>query len=779
MVQAGSLVLQGTASDPVVSHVGVTLTSLTDANGKIMAAGQLSTRFARLDQKAWLRLNGPPPGGELTANAQVRNTDLAGLLPVVVTGQSTLELLATSLRSSSKAQGLIIGAATGSETARLTAHGCNFLQLSTAILLAHVDQTPGAQDLSHNYFNKVSQILSTTDDLETGVSQVLLGPVDPLFSPTLVRLVEDDLTTTKEHINLDSLLPLEVSGVGSDDATVNHLLLRLRAHDSNPEGQYFYLQETAPDSNLYRPLELNVTSTGQPGLNTLVAALYEVVTVEDLKGEVLLEARVVDHCDDQDPCTLNLWVDGACSFVPSDDLDCSKGRICEGQFQCQAGACVKVGPPPVCEGAKQCVKEGVCDPYKGCVYPLEAPGTPCDADGNGCTMNDKCYQGLCVVGPKANCATPQSPCLGQVCVNVAANEYFCQPDLPSMDGQVCKVPGSDPPHPGVCDNGQCIPDDLSCKVHPDCCPEGQRLEDGLPCDDLDPCTGDDLCTKGVCGGQPLTCDDFLGCTKDLCLPGFGCVFAPVHTDCPDTGICRAGLCDPDTGCSTQAAPDWTDCGTPDDLQACFGGACKDFLPENRCESPATLELGVTRFFPVAGLHQYFGDPPGFELLHPIREFFIQVPVDLPAGATLLLSPDPGVDLAQAAWDTCQDQTPFSGYIDSKGPGALEYMGFGGELLPGSIVEVLILEWPNEEARISMLLMNPPDDGDTISGADASPLDDATGGGGGGGGGGCTVGPRATPTPLLLLLLLLLVRKVAMGSGPYTLHSPRPLPPRRP
>lgn len=60
---------------------------------------------------------------------------------------------------------------------------------------------------------------------------------------------------------------------------------------------------------------------------------------------------------------------------------------------------------------------------------------------------------------------------------------------------------------------------------------------GTACDDRDPCTKDDQCNAGRCGGVPYVCDDGLGCTSDACDGVGGC-----------TASLRPGQCLIDNSC---------------------------------------------------------------------------------------------------------------------------------------------------------------------------------------------------------------------------------------
>jgi hypothetical protein len=90
-----------------------------------------------------------------------------------------------------------------------------------------------------------------------------------------------------------------------------------------------------------------------------------------------------------------------------------------------------------------------------CADPSVADGTPCD-DGNACTHTDTCQAGVCAGGTPPVCAASDQ----------------------------CHTAGSCDPATGACSN--------------------PMAPDGTACDDNKPCTSDDVCTGGACGGTPIT-----------------------------------------------------------------------------------------------------------------------------------------------------------------------------------------------------------------------------------------------------------------------------------
>ena len=99
------------------------------------------------------------------------------------------------------------------------------------------------------------------------------------------------------------------------------------------------------------------------------------------------------------------------------------------------------------------------------------------------------------------------------------------------DGPICSAPT---PAEELCDD-----------IDNDC----DGTVDDFLCDDLDPCTAEDVCTAGLCAGEPVTCDDENSCTEDACVAGEGCTYAPLSAiacddsdECTADDFCDEGLC---------------------------------------------------------------------------------------------------------------------------------------------------------------------------------------------------------------------------------------------
>ncbi|MCA9520103.1 MAG: hypothetical protein KC609_03990, partial [Myxococcales bacterium] len=221
-------------------------------------------------------------------------------------------------------------------------------------------------------------------------------------------------------------------------------------------------------------------------------------------------------CDDGDPCTpTDRCVKGECrssvNICPcTTDASCGiyeNGDLCDGTYLCDAGYC-RIDPKTrvTCEGlADGPCQTAICDPDSGgCkVVPLD-DGTSC-SDGNPCTVGDKCQKGVCL-GARLDCSSEDRECRTGICDPATGvcravpieNGTVCD------DGDLCTVES-------VCTNGLCLGTPKVCVVAGNPCKQGfcdpgtgacrsKPINEGGECDDGDPCTSNDVCLGGVCGG---------------------------------------------------------------------------------------------------------------------------------------------------------------------------------------------------------------------------------------------------------------------------------------
>lgn len=131
----------------------------------------------------------------------------------------------------------------------------------------------------------------------------------------------------------------------------------------------------------------------------------------------------IPDCDDGNPCTWDAWdlKTGQCrhrSKAASMQAACDDGDLCTVDDKCINGLCV--GTPKVCNDHNPCTNES-CDPATGnCKWDdPEANGAPCD-DGDDLTENDVCIDGVC-----AGTLNPDTPLPG---VPYATGHPYCIPD---------------------------------------------------------------------------------------------------------------------------------------------------------------------------------------------------------------------------------------------------------------------------------------------------------------------------------------------------------------
>jgi len=154
-------------------------------------------------------------------------------------------------------------------------------------------------------------------------------------------------------------------------------------------------------------------------------------------------------CDDDNPCTDDTFVDGACrNTLHVDGTPCDDENACTTATLCLGGACV--GQAVICDDATDCTVDA-CSPQTGCVYePLV----------ERCDDEDPCTDDVCTSGD--GCTNP-----------------------PKDPGALCHFGGCE--EIGLCLNGACVMHDVP---------------NGFPCSDDDNCTVGDSCQEGVCAPGP-------------------------------------------------------------------------------------------------------------------------------------------------------------------------------------------------------------------------------------------------------------------------------------
>ncbi len=230
-------------------------------------------------------------------------------------------------------------------------------------------------------------------------------------------------------------------------------------------------------------------------------------------------------------------------------FSCDDGLWCNGieTYNSETHKC-EPGTPSNCDDDNVCTDDYCDEENDQCV---NAPNSnQCD-DGDACTIDDVCSEGVCSGTP-----------------------------IDCNDGIECTIDS--------CVNGECQHDTSACACNEDAdCDDSNPCTDNTcnletytceftyntnQCDDNNLCTENDVCLDGVCSGTPIDCDDDNVCTDDSCDPEIGCVNAPNSNQCDDgdacteNDICSEGVCS-----GTQM-----DCddGIECTIDSCVNGECQ-------------------------------------------------------------------------------------------------------------------------------------------------------------------------------------------------------------
>jgi hypothetical protein len=300
-------------------------------------------------------------------------------------------------------------------------------------------------------------------------------------------------------------------------------------------------------------------------------------------------------CDDGNVCTDDSCVPASgCTYVDNTD-PCNDGNACTTNDTCSGGACAG-GPAPDCDDANVCTDDS-CDPATGCAYLNN--NDPC-SDDDVCTTNDICSGGGCVGGAPLDC-DDDNVCTDDWCDPVSGCAGNDNQEIHCDDGDACTT--DDTCVEGVCVGGPALDcNDGNVCTDDTCDPASgcQYVNNNDACSDGDACTTNDMCSGGACvGGPDLDCDDGNVCTDDSCVPATGCTYvnntAPCNDgdacttvdtcsaggcvggpalECDDGNVCTDDSCDPASGCTyvnnTAPCSDGDVCTTDD---TCSGGAC--------------------------------------------------------------------------------------------------------------------------------------------------------------------------------------------------------------
>ncbi|MCH7994047.1 MAG: hypothetical protein IIB57_06340, partial [Planctomycetes bacterium] len=209
---------------------------------------------------------------------------------------------------------------------------------------------------------------------------------------------------------------------------------------------------------------------------------------------------------------------------------------------------------------------------------------PCD-DGNICTGDDLCVDGVCEGTTIADCCRTVEDCDDDnICTDDACADGICQSTtIPDC----CRTVGD-------CDDDNACTDDTCVD---DMCQHAQNFDSSQFCCDpvdaaLAPIDDGETCTDDICDPvtgevthspteEQIACDDGDICTGDSCNPVGGCVNTPLVPCCGNQVVEQGEECDPPDGqtcdincmfpiCPGEGGPCDEDNGTPgcDCVQCC-------------------------------------------------------------------------------------------------------------------------------------------------------------------------------------------------------------------
>ena len=169
-------------------------------------------------------------------------------------------------------------------------------------------------------------------------------------------------------------------------------------------------------------------------------------TVGDQCELGLCTPGTVQDCDDANPCTDDYCDgDGLCQHDPN-QANCDDGNECTEGDHCQGGACL-VDALVDCDDGNECTADG-CEPADGC-WKVDNVAA-CD-DGDLCTAGDQCSEGQCVPGVPVTC-DDGNVCTDDSCVP-ADGCLFESNQAPCDDGESCTA--NDLCADGVCGGVPC------------------------------------------------------------------------------------------------------------------------------------------------------------------------------------------------------------------------------------------------------------------------------------------------------------------------------------
>lgn len=405
-----------------------------------------------------------------------------------------------------------------------------------------------------------------------------------------------------------------------------------------------------------------------------------------------------------DPCNVGeCRSTGTHAYVCVKNPDAREGELCDADSSgctvgdaCRAGSCL-AGAPADCAAQDDACNIGVCvstgaHGYECVPDATRHQGRGCDADGNGCTVNDRCFDGVCFAGAAPDCSALDGACATGSCHPTGEDTYACVRVFEAHEGLACDG-DADGCTADACASGRCVVGPpVDCSGADDACNAGlcvstgglsftcekdPSAKQGLSClGDGETCAGGGTCADGQCvPDEQVACDDGVTCTVDRCVAESGtCASTPDDGACVDRSGCRSGRCDPEEGCVFASREDWTPCEVEAGAaaRACFSGACERVPDGDTCEGAREVSAGAVVFASFDGMHAFrdASESCGSAVM-PGADAFYSLRVSAGRTYRVTVIPAAELDVALVGWSGCAEEDACLQVIDQAEPGASE------------------------------------------------------------------------------------------------------------
>ena len=390
--------------------------------------------------------------------------------------------------------------------------------------------------------------------------------------------------------------------------------------------------------------------------------------------------------------------------APHEGDTCDDGNPLTGPDSCSNGVCL--GADCTCSGVSFC-----CD---GCQPLHEAEA--CDADSDGCTVDDACSAGVCTPGDTPTCDEADDACNEGVCESTGANTYVCGKDPAPHEGDTCDDGNAcstlDACSSGICTGVEfveCTQPEAECRVslcdpaNGDCFE--QNAEDGAECNDGLFCVVNEQCVEGECIGEPKDCADDNECTVDSCDPQNGsCSHEADNALCTNENPCTEGFCDPTEGCAYQKLFDWTSCSDGSTSAYCLDGVCEEVPSNDLCEGAIDIVSDETLEAEFMDYHAYAPiEPPCYTPPREVRDAFYRVTLNTGMNYRLSLTPlSENLDVAFAILGGCTAQDSCMLVVDNAQAGQAENISESLLSLSGDAI-IQVFSPTGSEGRFELAL----------------------------------------------------------------------------